>query len=240
MKCILHAFAGVALFFSVDTYAQNLTPPVGIGTVNPDERLDLHDGTLRILKGNDGFVNNFDDVKFIWMQGRTAASEAAIGYSAYGGGASAIGFVRGGSYDTYIKFYTNNYGAATTHSMTERMRIGENGYVGIGTTTPQSLLAVAGTITAQKVKITLTGWADFVFEPGYKLPSLQELELHIKQHKHLPGIPSATEVVANGIELGEMNKLLLQKIEEQALYIIEMNKMMKQLNERLGKLEKVN
>lgn len=231
---------GLLLLLSFGAQAQNLIPPVGIGTTAPAERLDLVDGAMRIQRQNLGFVNNFDDVKFLWMQGQTFETEAAIGYSAYGGGASAIGFARGGSYDTNIKFYTNTYGAATTHAMTERMRIDANGNVGIGTRTPQSLLAVAGTITAQKVRVSLTGWADFVFEHGYQLPSLQELEQYIRQHKHLPGIPSAAEVEENGIELGEMNKKLLQKIEEQALYIIEMNKTLKQLNERLEKLEKVN
>jgi hypothetical protein len=236
MKLIL----GLLLLLSFNVCAQNLTPPVGIGTTEPAERLDLHDGALRILKQNNGFVNNFDDVKFLWMQGRSIETEAAIGYSAYGGGAAAIGFARGGGYDSYIKFYTNAYSEATTHSMTERMRIDLNGNVGIGTKNPQSLLSVAGTITAKKVHILATGWPDYVFDAEYRLPSLQELEQHIKQYKHLPGIPSATEVEENGIELGEMNKKLLEKIEEQALYIIEMNKTLKLLNERLEKLEKVN
>jgi hypothetical protein len=236
MKIIL----GLLLLLSFNVYAQSLTPPVGIGTTTPSERLDLVNGAMRIQRQNLGFVNNFDDVKFLWMQGQTFETEAAIGYSAYGGGASAIGFARGGSYDTYIKFYTNPYGTVTTNAMTERMRIDLNGNVGIGTTTPQSLLSVAGTITAKKVKVLATGWPDYVFDAGYRLPTLLELEQHIKQYKHLPGIPSATEVEENGIELGEMNKKLLEKIEEQALYIIEMNKTLKLLNERLEKLEKVN
>lgn len=98
------------------------------------------------------------------------------------------------------------------------------GNVGIGTLNPQEKLAVKGNIVAQKVKVTLANWSDFVFDPGYKLPSVYETEQYIQKHKHLPGIPSEAEVKEKGVDVGEMNKLLLQKIEEQMLYIIELRK----------------
>ncbi|AWO00436.1 hypothetical protein DLD77_01295 [Chitinophaga alhagiae] len=98
------------------------------------------------------------------------------------------------------------------------------GNVGIGTLTPQAKLAVNGDMFAKKVKVTATGWSDFVFDPSYKLPSLYEIERFIKANRHLPDIPTEAEVKEKGIDVGEMNKLLLQKIEEQMLYIIELRK----------------
>lgn len=98
------------------------------------------------------------------------------------------------------------------------------GNVGIGTLNPQAKLAVKGDVFAQKVKVTLSGWSDFVFDPSYKLPSLYEMEKFIRTNRHLPGIPTEAEVKEKGIDVGEMNKLLLQKIEEQMLYIIELRK----------------
>ena len=68
-----------------------------------------------------------------------------------------------------------------------------------------------------------------MFEPAYRLPSIQEVEQFVKTHKHLPDIPSAKEVAEEGVDLGEMNKRLLQKIEEQMLYIIELNKKIEEL-----------
>lgn len=114
-----------------------------------------------------------------------------------------------------------------------------NGNIGIGTSNPGTYkLAVEGTIGARKVKVTTLAWADFVFEDDYKLLTIPELEKYILLHKHLPDIPSAKEVNLDGIELGEMNKKLLQKIEEQALYIIELNKKLEGLTERFNQLEK--
>lgn len=84
-------------------------------------------------------------------------------------------------------------------------------------------LSVAGNVRAHGVKV-YTDWADFVFEKGYNLMPLEEVEAYIKEHGHLKDIPSAEEVEENGIEVGEMNKLLLQKIEELTLYTIELKK----------------
>ena len=95
--------------------------------------------------------------------------------------------------------------------------------VGIGTNTPREKLEVAGTIRATEVKV-LAQTADFVFEDNYELRPLDEVEAFINENGHLPDIPSATEMEKDGVGLAEMNKLLLQKIEELTLYMIELEK----------------
>ncbi|WP_177735828.1 hypothetical protein [Flavobacterium inviolabile] len=95
-------------------------------------------------------------------------------------------------------------------------------------------LSVNGAVRAHRVKVYTT-WADYVFESDYNLPTLQQVEKHIKEKGHLKDIPSAKEVEENGIELGEMNKLLLQKVEELTLYIIEMNKELQAVKSQLKK-----
>lgn len=105
------------------------------------------------------------------------------------------------------------------------INIMNTGNVGIGTTAPGSnKLSVEGTIGARKVKVTQSDWADFVFHSDYQLPSLQEVESYIKTNKHLSGIPTTEDVRKDGVDLGEMNRLLLQKLEEMTLYMIEMKK----------------
>lgn len=101
-----------------------------------------------------------------------------------------------------------------------------NGSMGIGTSNPgTSKLAVDGTIAARKVKVTQASpWPDYVFEHDYQLPPLQTVETFIKENKHLPGVPSATEITENGQDLGEMNTVLLEKIEELTLHMIRMEK----------------
>ena len=114
---------------------------------------------------------------------------------------------------------------------------GASGNVGIGTTNPDSKLAVNGTVHAKEVKVDLIGWPDFVFEKDYELKTLEEVEEHIKANGHLPEIPSEAEVTENGINLGEMNAKLLQKIEELTLYLIEQNKENQAQQERIERLE---
>ncbi len=111
-----------------------------------------------------------------------------------------------------------------------RMTINSNGKVGIGTATPDELLTVKGTIHAKEVKIDYTGpLADYVFDPTYNLMPLNEVEQFIKTNRHLPLIPSASEVQDKGMNMGEMQNKLLQKIEELSLYVIELQKEIIQL-----------
>lgn len=109
------------------------------------------------------------------------------------------------------------------------------GRIGIGTTTPQSELAVNGIITAKEVKVTVEGFPDYVFNPEYKLRSLNELEEYIKFNKHLPDIPTEKDVRKTGLDLGQMNANLLKKVEELTLYIIELDKEVKELKSELEK-----
>ncbi|MFH6986057.1 prefoldin domain-containing protein [Marinoscillum luteum] len=98
-------------------------------------------------------------------------------------------------------------------------------------------LAVAGKAIMEEIKVEAAPWPDYVFSEGYQLPDLGATADFIKANKHLPGIPSATEVAEQGILLGEMNAKLLEKIEELTLHLIELERQNKKLNERLTNLE---
>lgn len=104
-----------------------------------------------------------------------------------------------------------------------------NGKTKIGTLSPQSphndaMLAVDGKLVSKSIYVTSQNWADFVFDKDYKLPKLSEIEAFYKLNGHLPLIPTASEVQENGVDLGEMNKLLLQKIEELTIHMVELEK----------------
>jgi hypothetical protein len=103
----------------------------------------------------------------------------------------------------------------------ERFTITSNGQVGIGTIAPDAKLAVKGQIHAEEVKVDLSvPVPDYVFEKDYKLPSLEEIQTYITANKHLPEVPSAKEMEEKGINVGEMNLLLLKKVEELTIYLI--------------------
>jgi hypothetical protein len=112
-----------------------------------------------------------------------------------------------------------------------------NGNVGIGTTNPSSLLAVNGTVTSKKVKVTQSGWGDYVFHSTYRLRPLPEVEKFIQQYHHLPEIPSAEEIEKDGLDLGDNQSAVVVKIEELTLYIINLSKEVEALKKELRELK---
>jgi hypothetical protein len=134
--------------------------------------------------------------------------------------AASIGAYKETINTTGFKFFTE-YGFNVP---VERMRITSAGNIGVGTSNPLEKLSVNGKIRAHEIKVEMANWPDYVFMNTYKLPTLQETEKYIQEKGHLPAMPSAEEVRVNGVDLGEMNAKLLQKIEELTLYLIEMKK----------------
>lgn len=116
----------------------------------------------------------------------------------------------------------------------------DNNWVSIGTTVPKPgyELSVDGQIVCEELLVENSAdWPDYVFDENYPLKSLEEVEAHIKERKHLPGIPTAEEVAKNGISVGKMQKSLMEKIEELTLHLIQQNKRMAEQEARIQQLE---
>ncbi len=113
-----------------------------------------------------------------------------------------------------------------------------SGDVGIGTTTPEAKLTVDGDIRATKVQVVadVNSVPDYVFSEDYELQSLEEVEAYVKENSHLPEVPSAEEIAEEGHDLGAMNLLLLKKIEELTLYLIDERKQNQKQQEEIAEL----
>ena len=118
--------------------------------------------------------------------------------------------------------------------------------VGTGVTIPAGStykMAISGGIITEKVRVATSGtpfWADFVFDKNYQLRPLLELENYIKINQHLPEIPSTADVTKNGIDLAETQALLLQKVEELTLYIIQQDKKIIRLERKMKAINRRN
>jgi len=130
-------------------------------------------------------------------------------------------------------------GAAGSQVVTtgKNLTLTADGNVGIGLTNPGVKLDVAGVVRAHEIKVCLNQGCDYVFEDDYNLMNLKELSNFIKTNKHLPDVAPAVKMETEGINLSEMNALLLRKIEELTLYIIGQEEQMEDLQKRLSKLE---
>ncbi|MFH6966178.1 hypothetical protein [Flavobacterium sp. FlaQc-28] len=189
---------------------------VGIGTSNPLFKLDVN-GVVNINSETDGGGLRFNSATNSQNDSRNWI-------------VSSDGYEYG---DLVFKSSSTFSGVPSDVKLT----IKSNGNVGIGVKIPTNKLDVNGTIHSKEVKVDMNGWSDFVFKKEYNLPTLEQVEKHIAEKGHLENIPSEDEVLKNGINLGEMNAKLLQKIEEMTLYMIEQNKQIIDLKNRLEKVE---
>lgn len=240
-------------------HAQNTFPAtgnVGIGTTGPLS--GTNNPGLHISRGNHstvmlgdpvnsdygGIVQTTDNKHRVFI-GANLYDDQTLGWKNFssGVGGSGISIVAdNGGWGTSINFYVSDQDVDTDTKMTIR----GNGNVGIGTLSPQAKLAVNGNILAKEIKIkTDISVPDYVFEPDYKIRSLSEIENYVKEHKHLPEIPSAKEIGEEGLDLAEMNLLLLKKVEELTLHLIEKDKIiseqqsaLKQLFQRVENIER--
>ncbi|MBB1644823.1 hypothetical protein [Sphingobacterium sp. UME9] len=117
------------------------------------------------------------------------------------------------------------------------IKAASNGNVGIGTANPTEKLAVNGTIRAKEIKVEANPWPDYVFNDDHQLMPLDSLASFVKENKHLPNIAPAKSVEENGVALGELNRQLLQKIEEMTLYLIDQSREIKSLKNEIQALK---
>ncbi|WP_299212727.1 hypothetical protein [uncultured Aquimarina sp.] len=196
------------------------TGRVGINTASPTIELDV--------RGKAHFRSGALDIAFSTPSGRNGI----IFDSDNGDNYSRLDIFNVPNATESSRYFSLKYNS-DSHGITIR----KGGSVGIGTNAPGSYkLAVNGKVRAKEVVVE-TGWADFVFEEDYNLPTLEEVENHIKENGHLKDIPSAKQVAKNGVSLGQMDSKLLQKIEELTLYLLEEHKKRKQLEDIIKTLE---
>ena len=200
---------------------------IGIGIESPSSILHIRDErpVVKIQNKNYedtdnnfyGWIGGYDKSgDEIWWLGEGSSSGKQLGL-----------FTNRAGYD--LKIFNKGKG----------ITVKNNGNVGIGTlTTGNHKLAIEGSIGAREIKVEANGWSDFVFYEDYNLPTLTEVENHIKEKGHLKDIPSAKEVEKNGFFLGAMDAKLLQKIEELTLYTIDQQKEIEELKKQNSKIDK--
>ncbi|MEZ2339398.1 hypothetical protein AB6735_27385 [Mucilaginibacter sp. RCC_168] len=187
---------------AASTYLTIKQGKMGIGTVSPSEKLSVAGGNLLM-----------DNAAWYSAKNTAGSTVSLLGLASDNN--IYIGDLFGGIPANSLIIRTNGL---------NKMTINANGNVGIGVTTPQNKLDVNGRIHSQSVLIDMLGWSDYVFKKDYQLRPLSEVKDYIDQNQHLPEIPSEQQIAKEGLNLGEMNKLLMKKVEELTLYMIEQNK----------------
>ncbi len=221
------------------------------------------DGMFLGMSGNFGFLRTFDKIS-LEVQNSDAKMQllgnGKFNFNAPAGGLNQFGkfnfhSVYGNGLYIYNPDNIDGFGLRIDGNQTLNnafmVKLGANarfvvkgdGRTGIGTASPDAayMLDVAGKIRACEVRVSTAGnWCDYVFEPAYKLMSLGELELYINRNKHLPEVPTTEQVAKEGIEIAQMNVILLKKVEELTLYVIQLQKELSAAQAELNSSEQGN
>jgi hypothetical protein len=196
---------------------------VGIGTTSPSAQLHTT-GSVRLA----GLT--MDSTRIRVLVADNNGNVAYRNVSTIGGGSGSIS----GTIN-----YLAKYSSGTT--IGNSLLFDNGSGVGIGTVSINDTayrLFVEKGIRTRKVKVDVSSWADYVFEQDYKLPTIHEVAEYIRIHKRLPGVPDAATAIKEGVDLADNQVILLQKIEEMTLYIVELNKQMEQMKTEIEQLKK--
>lgn len=198
-------------------FSQTGTVGIGTGNTSPSAQLHVSSEGSNVIRMNGAYP-------FLTIYDNTFGYKGFLGYN---GSDMVLGGV-----STPIRFSSSG----------NRMAINPDGRIVMGSSNNPAagyLLSINGKAICEELKVQLSfNWPDYVFNSDYKLMPLEDLEKSIIKNKHLPNIPSAAEITADkGFEVGEMNRKLLEKVEELTLYIIELNKKNTELNKELNAIK---
>jgi hypothetical protein len=226
---------------------------IGMGTTTPSDLLELDAANSRkgLTITSQGDADAYADIQLVVKDRSAISAGRPLGWAishrkdgffsdsdANGSSLEFFGINIGGGYFAPLSFKSNGDVVLVSN------KNATGGNVGIGTTTPREKLSVNGNIRAKEIKVEATNWPDYVFDNGYNLQSLVELEKYLIENKHLPDMPSAKEIETAGQNLGQINSKLLKNVEELALHLIEKDKQVQQQqktidaqDQRIKKLE---
>ncbi|ANF50629.1 hypothetical protein A0O34_08880 [Chryseobacterium glaciei] len=218
---------------------------VGIGTATPIKKLDVMGdiltGATHATEGINAIAIRYDDGSLNNWGSLRSSGATYMSFGAKTDNVIAGGWLSSNGTQNLAKaaITLDNEGLHFLAKSQEQIALNSSVVMSeLMKITPNGNAFLQGKLEAKELKVTLTPTADFVFEKDYNLPRLEEIEKHILEKKHLPEIASAKQMEKEGVNVGEFQIKLLQKIEELTLYVIQLNKDVKKLEEENKELNK--